>query len=241
MTAHAVRLLSRERVAERTVAFHFEKPSGFTFKPGQAIDVILAGQGLPTDTQDAKHTFSLVSAPYEDELVVATRLRDSAFKRTLGALPPGVPCSVDGPFGSLTLHKKQERAAVMIAGGIGVTPFMSILRQAAKDRLQQDLRLIYSNRRPEDAPFLTELQRLAQANPRFHLIATMTDMARSAHAWAGRTQRVDGALVKLVVENLAEPVFYLAGPPAMVQAMRQTLDAAGVDEDAVRSEEFYGY
>lgn len=241
MTTHAVRLLSRQPVAERTVAFRFERPQGFAFRPGQAIDLILARQGLATDSQDAKHTFSIVSAPFETDLVVATRLRDSAFKRALAAMPPGAMASIDGPFGSLTLHHKKGRAAVLIAGGIGVTPFMSMLRQAAHDHLAQDLRLVYSNRRPEDAPFLDELHALTQANPRFHLVATMTDMPRSAQAWTGRTQRVDGDLIKLVAENLANPVYYLAGPPAMVQAMRKALDAAGADGDDVRSEEFYGY
>jgi len=91
-------------------------------------------------------------------------MRDSAFKRTFKSVRIGAPVQLEGPFGSLTLHNNRARPAVFIAGGIGITPFMSILRQAAKDQLHQRLLLLYSNRRPEDAAFLAELQRLEPLN-----------------------------------------------------------------------------
>lgn len=241
MATHTARLLFRRPVAESTMAFHFEKPTAFDFRPGQAIDLALMEKGSASRSQDSRHTFSIVSAPFQEELVVATRMRDSAFKRALGALSLGSVAVVNGPFGLLTLHKKLVRAAVLIAGGIGVTPFMSMLRQAAHDQLPQDLRLLYSNRRPEDAPFLAELQQHARSNPRFQLLATMTDMARSAQLWNGHAQRIDSNLVGLVAKDLSNPVFYISGPPRLVEAVRQTLADAGVDEDDVRSEEFYGY
>ena len=104
----------------------------------------------------------MVSPPFEDRLMVATRMRDSAFKRALKRIPLGTTVKIDGPSGSLTLHKNSSKPAVFLAGGIGITPFLSIVRQAAKDKLPHRLHLFYSNRRPEDAPFLdtpTELQR----------------------------------------------------------------------------------
>lgn len=241
MTTHQVRLQSRHNVAEGTVAFHFDKPAGFEFKPGQAIDLVLAGTGLSPDGQEARHAFSIVSAPFQDELVVATRMRDSAFKRALGVLRAGDAAVVDGPFGSLTLHKKQARGAVLIAGGIGITPFMSMLRHATHARLPQELRLLYTIRRPEDAAFLDELKRLESLNPCFRLTATMTGMAGSARPWSGATRRIDGALLQQVSGSATDPIFYLAGPPAMVEAMQRTLSDAGMDEDDIRSEEFHGY
>ena len=197
MTAYDTRLERREEVAEGTMAFHFEKPAGFSFKPGQATDVVLVDP-LFTDAASARHTFSLVSAPFQDELIVATRMRDSAFKRALKSLPIGSVAKLEGPFGSLTLHNNRARPAVFIAGGIGITPFMSILRQAAKDQLPQDLVLLYSNRRPEDAAFLAELRELEQQNKRFRLIATMTQMDKSSQPWDGETRLIDEALVKKV-------------------------------------------
>ncbi|MBS0455812.1 MAG: FAD-dependent oxidoreductase [Proteobacteria bacterium] len=241
MALQSVRLKSRQTVAEGTMAFHFDKPAGFEFKAGQAIDLVLPGLAASPDAPESRHAFSIVAAPFEGELVTATRMRDSAYKRVLRELPIGTEVAVDGPFGSLTLHKKAARAAVLIAGGIGITPFMSILRQAAYDHLQQDLLLLYSNRRPEDTAFLSELQQLQRDNPRFRLLATMTDMGKSAQTWDGSTQMIDANFVRAAIAELNEPICYLSGPPGMVAAMRGVLTAAGVDEDDVRSEEFYGY
>lgn len=240
MTMHPTRLLAHEDVASGTTAFHFEKPAGFVFKPGQAIDVVLAGAPA-ADASGARHTFSIVSAPFEHDLVVATRMRDSAFKRTLKALPIGSSAGIEGPFGSLTLHNERARPAVFIAGGIGVTPFISMLRQATHDRLPQRLLLLYTNRRPQDAAFLPELQRLERQNGTFSLVATMTQAGDLRAAWDGEVGVIDAALIRRAVAGLSAPIYYVAGPPGLVQAMRQTLSGAGVDDDQIRSEDFYGY
>ncbi len=240
MSTYETTLKGCDEVAEGTMAFHFQKPSGFTFKPGQAIDLVLVDPVF-ADAASARHTFSLVSAPFQPDLVVATRMRASAFKRALKLLSIGAPARLEGPFGSLTLHNNRARPAVFIAGGIGITPFISILRQAAKDQLPQELLLLYSNRRPEDAAFLAELQQLEQQSKRFHLIATMTQMDKSSRTWKGETRMIDEDLVRKVGKGLSAPIYYVAGPPVMIESVRQTLNRAGVDDDDIRSEEFLGY
>jgi ferredoxin-NADP reductase len=240
MSSMTVRLQRREELAEGTMAFHFVKPAGFSFKPGQAVDLILSDPALAS-AESTRHAFSIVSAPDDGELVLATRMRDSAYKNALARLAVGARAEVDGPFGSLTLHNKLARPAVFVAGGIGVTPFMSMLRQAATSGRQQLLVLLYSNRRPEDSAFLAELQRLEGENRYFRLVATMTQMEESRLPWTGETGKIDEALLKRVAAELPDPVYYVAGPPAMVTALRETLERAGVDGDDIRSEEFYGY
>ena len=241
MSTYEAKLQGREEIARGTMAFHFEKPAGFIFKPGQAIDLVLPDAPALV-AGSARHTFSIASAPFQDELVVATRMRDSAYKRALSALPVGTQARLEGPSGSLTLHSDRARPALFMAGGIGITPFMSILRQAAKDRLPQQMVLLYSNRRPEDAAFLAELQQLARQQPQnFRLVATMTGMGKSQQPWDGATGAIDEALVRRICAELAAPICYLAGPPAMVEAVRQSLGDAGVNDDDIRSEEFYGY
>lgn len=240
MHTYEVRLEAREEIAEGTMAFHFGKPSGFTFKSGQAIDVILVDPPNE-DAQNQRHTFSVVSAPFEDNLTIATRMRDSPFKRVLKSLAIGSSLRLEGPSGSLTLHNNRARPAVFIAGGIGITPFMSILRQAARDQLPQDILLVYSNRRPEDAAFLTELQGLEQLYEHFRLLPTMTQMSTSTRSWTGRSGGIDEALLREIGSRLVAPIYYLAGPPGMVGTMRQNLNLAGVDDDDIRSEEFFGY
>ena len=123
--------------------------------------------------------FSIASSPHEETLMVATRIRDTAFKRVLSAMPLGSVVKIEGPSGDLTLHNNVKRTAVFLAGGIGITPFRSIVCRAAKEKLPHRIFLFYSNRRPEDAPFLDELQALQEENPNYTLIATMTEMPKS--------------------------------------------------------------
>ena len=118
---------------------------------------------------------------------------------------------------------------------------MSILRQEDHDRLPHKLYLFYSNRRPEDAAFLDILQGLEKTNPNFRLITTMTEMARSSREWSGETGFINGEMLARHLGTLHGPIYYIAGPPPMVVAMREMLVGAGVDEDDIRSEEFAGY
>jgi len=240
MAIHEVTLQSRENIAEGTQAFHFSRPPGFAFRPGQAIDLILPALEAP-DPEGAKHAFSLVNAPGEPGLTIATRMRPSPFKRALDALKLGDKAKVDGPFGSLTLHKDAARDALFVAGGIGITPFMSIMRHASAGGDARRRVLLYSNHRPEDAAFLGELEAFARAGKGFRTVPTMTAMHRSASHWAGEQRRIDAAMVRSAVAGLARPIAYLAGPPAMVAATREILVEAGVDEDDIRAEEFFGY
>lgn len=240
MSAYEVSLEGREEVAEGTMAFHFEKPQNFSFKPGQALDLVLIDPPS-SDAESARHAFSIVSAPFENHLTVATRMRDSAFKRALKSMAIGTTVQIDGPFGSLILHNNRARPAVFVAGGIGITPFMSIVRQASRDQLPQNLVLLYSNRRPEDAAFLDELQEIERQNKNFRLIATMTQMGKSTRSWSGETGPVSEKIIKHIGSELVSSIYYLAGPPAMVTGIRQVMNLAGIDDDDIRSEEFYGY
>lgn len=238
MPSYQVKLAGREELAEGTIAFRFEKPAGFNFKPGQAV--VLELLDPPPEDGQKRRTFSLVSAPFESTLAIATRMRDTAFKRALGALPDGASLKLTGPIGQFTLTEA-ARPAVFIAGGIGITPFMSMLRQAARDHAPHSLLLLYSNRRPEDAAFLGELQELERQNGNFRLVATMTEMSKSARKWGGQTGFVDADLIKRAAGRLTAPIYYVVGPPAMVAAMQETLRGTGVADDDIRSEEFYGY
>ena len=150
MPDYKVRLKNRKQVAEGTLAFHFEKPADFRFKPGQFCSFTLVDPP-ETDEEGNKRTFSIASAPHEEDLIVATRMRDTAFKRVLRSAAPGIQVKIDGPSGSFTLHRKPEKPAVFLAGGIGITPFLSIIRQTEHDAAPHHIYLFYSNRRPEDA------------------------------------------------------------------------------------------
>lgn len=237
---YRTRLVKRAQVAEGTLAFHFEKPPGFDFKAGQSADWTLLNPP-ETDAEGNIRTFSVASAPFENELMIATRMRDTAFKRSLKSVPLGTEIKMGPGMGSLTLHKNVSKPAVFLAGGIGITPFLSILRQADHDKLGHKLSLFYSNRRPEDAAFLETLQGLEKTNSNFRFIGTMSEMEHSRRSWDGETGWIDKEMLSRHLEKLQGPIFYIAGPPVMVAGMREMLVDAGVDEDDVRTEEFAGY
>jgi ferredoxin-NADP reductase len=239
-TGNTVKLNGREQVSEGTMAFQFDKPDGFDFRAGQAIDVTLLNPP-ETDAEGNIRTFSIASSPFESRLMVATRVRDSAFKRVLKSMPLGTAVKIDGPSGSLTLHKNSTKPAVFLAGGIGITPFLSILRQAAHEKLSHQLYLFFSNRRPEDAPFLDILNELQEANPKFRFVPTMTEIGKSHRKWNGQTTFIDSTMLAKTLSSFQGPIYYIAGPPGMVAAMRKMIVAAGADEDDIRTEEFSGY
>ena len=234
------KLLGKDELAEGTMAFHFEKPAGFDFKPGQSADLTLFNPP-ETDSEGNTRTFSIASAPFEQNLMFATRMRDTAFKRSMIQIPLGTRVKIDAAMGSFTLHKNSAKPAVFLAGGIGITPFLSILRQADHDRAPHKLYLFYSNHRPEDAAFLKALQALAITNTNLRFVGTMTDMQKSKSNWDGETGPIDKEMLSRYLSDLRGPIYYIAGPPAMVAGMRQMLVATGVDEDDIRSEEFAGY
>ncbi|MCW7540462.1 FAD-dependent oxidoreductase [Aquabacterium sp. A7-Y] len=238
--AQAVRLLRKEAVARDTLAFHFERPHEFHFVAGQAINLVLppaSGDGQAA----MRHAFSLVSAPHESELVIATRMRETPFKRALAALPVGRSVSLEGPFGGLTLRDPEARQTVFIAGGIGIAPFVSMLRQAQLERPASPVTLIYASRRPEDAAFLDELQALQARCPDFRLFATMSDPSALQDGWQGLSGRVDERLLERLCGPLSSPVFYIVGSPAMVADVQNALGRIGIASADIHTEGFHGY
>ncbi len=240
VTSFITRLEGRETVAERTLAFRLARPAGFTFKPGQYIDVTLLSPP-ETDAEGNTRSFSIASSPGEQAVRVATRLRDTAFKRILAALPLGQELKIEGPFGNLTLHNNTARAAVLIAGGIGITPFLGMVHHAAEENLAHTIFLFYSNRRPEDASFLTELHLLERKNPKYKFIGIMTGMEKSRSRWDGETGHITADILGKHLAGAASPIFYIAGPPGMVTGVQQLLHEMRVDDDDIRTEEFAGY
>jgi ferredoxin-NADP reductase len=239
-SAHTTPLTKREEVAEETMAFHFAKPTDFQFRAGQSIDMTLLNPP-ESDAEGNIRTFTLASPPFESDLMIATRMRDTAFKRVLRKAALGFEVKIEGPSGSFVLHRRAEKPAVFLAGGIGITPFLSIIRQATHEKAPHHVYLFYSNRRPEDAAFLELLSETAKPNPNFHLVATMTGMDNSRREWKGETGFINKEMLIKYLPTLQGPIYYLAGPPAMVAAMRLMLTEAAIDEDDIRTEEFSGY
>ena len=222
------------------MAFHFEKPVGFDFRAGQFISLTLIDPA-ETDAEGNTRVFSIASAPYEKGLMIATRMRNTAFKRTLKALTLGAEIQMQGPFGNLTLDNDSTRPVALIAGGIGITPFRSVVLQAAFTRVAHRIFLFYSNRRPEDAAFIDELQTLENINSNYKLIATMTGHGESVKRWDGEKGVIDKTMLRRTIKQPTEPKYYVAGPPSMVNSMKSVLQSLEVESDRIHVEQFQGY
>ncbi|QKY70038.1 FAD-dependent oxidoreductase [Lentibacillus sp. CBA3610] len=238
MAEEKIKLLRKEEIANDTMAFHWEMPDGFEFKAGQFGDFTLID---PSETGEKGNSreFSFVHAPSENDLVTATRIRDSAFKRELEKLPEGSEVKFDGPIGNFTLHKTESTPAVFIIGGIGITPIRSMIAEATNKQTSHDMTLLHSNTTPEDAPFQSDFKAFEEKNPNFKYIPVMTKAG--ADEWNGESGYIDEEMLKRYVSDVSEPIYYLSGPGDMVNAMYDMLVEAGANEDNIRAEEFYGY
>jgi ferredoxin-NADP reductase len=208
------------------------------FAPGQYFFVTLPDVGYQDDKGLRRHITVVTSPNEKGVLGFATRMRDSAFKRSLGELPVGAEVDVESPKGNFVLPENTSRPLVFVAGGIGITVFRSMLRYIREERLPYRVTLIYSNRDRESTAFLDELRELEQALPDFRLILTMTQDP----GWKGETRKVDGKFVKdHLDEDLNRYTFLVAGPPAMAEGVQKALQEAGVLDKNVIAERYSGY
>lgn len=181
--SYEVALKGKKQIAEGTWSFTFEKPTGFTFKAGQHVRMTLIS---PPETDDEGNSrfLTLANTPQDNDLVVAMRMRDTAFKRVLSRITIGEKVQIQimkgVPHGAFALHEDTSKPAVFVVGGIGIVPAYSMIKDAIERKLPHRMTLLYSNRRPEDAPFLKELEDLARQNPSFTFVPTVTESERSA-------------------------------------------------------------
>jgi ferredoxin-NADP reductase len=208
------------------------------FAPGQYFFVTLPDVGYQDDKGLRRHITVVTSPNEKGVLGFATRMRDSAFKRSLGELPVGAEVDVESPKGNFVLPENTSRPLVFVAGGIGITVFRSMLRYIREERLPYRVTLVYSNRDRESTAFLDELKELAQEIPDLRLILTMTQDP----GWEGETRNVDSQFFEdYLGEDLNEYTFLVAGPPAMAEGVQQALEEAGVQDENVIVERYSGY
>jgi ferredoxin-NADP reductase len=240
MPPYKAKLQAQKSLCAGTTAFYFDKPDELQFQAGQFFNITLLSPE-ETDLEGNTRALSIASAPHERNLMVAMRFRTTAFKRTLNSLPLGTELLLQGPYGSMTLPRNTTRPAVLLAGGIGITPFRSLVRSEAESLSARKIFLFYSVRVPEEAAFLEELREMEQYKMRYKFICTVTQPEKSRMAWRGETGRISIELLSKWIPDLSLPIYYIAGPPAMVTGVRRMLIGAGVAEEGIRAEEFYGY
>ncbi len=240
MSVSPSRLLHREIVASDTLACIVERPAGFVFEAGQYIDVTLA-EPLYNDALGPTRSFSIASAPDEADLLILMRVRDTAFKRSISEMPLGDTLLIDGPADDLALKLDGSRPLVLLAGGVGVAPFLGALRETARRNARQEVALFYSNRLREDAAYLEELDALQQRIPGFRFIPTLTGAADATLQWTGETGRIGVPMLMRHLPSLVGSRYYLSGSPSFISGLCQEIERAGVPGGDIRIEMYTGY
>jgi ferredoxin-NADP reductase len=224
-------------VAKGTLFVLFAVDDYPEYRPGAYFWVELPDRG-DDDEKGLRRHISLVTSPTEKGVVgLATRLRDTAFKRTLAGLQVGDEVEVEEPKGSFLLPEDTDADYVFVAGGIGITTFRSMLRYIADKQLPYRITLVYSNRDRESAAFLDELEEMERRIVGLRVILTMTD----EQGWEGESRRIDADVLGELAGGLDGKTFLIAGPPEMAQSVADSLTAAGVPEDRALADKFSGY
>lgn len=229
-------LVDRREVAQDTMVFRFHvNGHAPKFLPGQACDVTLP------DGQT--HPFAIASSPTNGRtLMIAARMRDTPFKDTLAALPFGSAVHIGPATGDFTLPTDPATPVVFLAGGIGITPFRSMLKWMVDTGDRRPVTLLYSNPTPEATAFLDELEAW-RATLDLTLMPTITKPETGGPDWAYEEGRIDAAMVQRHVrpDILAKALVYISGPPAMVNDLAGALQKVGVRRANVKLDRFWGY
>jgi len=236
-----VRIVRKEEIADGTLAVYLERPPGFEYRAGQ-----YAFFAIPKDPRGERleRHFTFASAPYEKELMFATRMREgSDYKRALLSCSAGAELEMEGPYGEFLLRDDEQGPLVGIAGGIGITPFFSIIKDAKERRVTRPITLFYSDRDPDSAAFLEEIYGIAEDMPGSRMVATMTDTdgSRGEFSWEGERGQITEDMVRRYVEAPHKALFYASGPFDMVRAAKDMVRGMGVLDSRLRTETFSGY
>ncbi len=219
-------ILEQKIIAKKTyeVSFYLSK-TNFNFEAGQYIQVNVP-KLLYSDTKGPARLFSIASSPNnKNKLSIAFRDSGSGFKRTLMELPIGSLVDIKGPFGCFTLPKNASLPFVFIAGGIGITPFLSMIRFVCEEKINYSITLLYANTSIEKAAYLKELEKLEKENPPFVL--------------KNKFGRIDTRFIQKNVKITPDILWYVAGPPPMVEETRNLLLQLGVNSEKIYFEKFF--
>jgi ferredoxin-NADP reductase len=218
-------------------SFRFRIEKDVDFKPGQFFFVTIKIDGV----ERTKH-FSFSNSPTEKEYVEFTkRITDSEFSKALERLKVGDWARLKMPYGSFTFGGEYEKIA-FLSGGIGITPIRSICKFATDSMLPTDIVLLYGNDREEDIIFRQDLDNMHSVNKNLRIVYTLTSSDIDRKIWKGRTGYIDDTMIKEEIPDYRERVFYICGPPRMVESLIDILNnKLGIEENKIKRENFVGY
>jgi len=205
--------------------------------------------GVSNDPKGPIRHFTIASSPTEDFILISTRIRDTPYKKRLSSLEKGVKVKVRGPEGKFVLHEDYSKAAVLLSGGIGVTPFRSMIKYATDKQLPLKLNMFDSNRDQANILYKNEFDECLKTNRNLKIIYTITPAEEQGQTpptsnWKGERGIINKTMITkyLTTSELDNSVFYVCGPPGMLKAMQNLLqDDLHIPKERIKVEEFTGY
>jgi ferredoxin-NADP reductase len=206
------------------------------FKPGQYFFITIPKLLYPDNRGNMRH-FSIINSPDENTIIsMATRIREeSGFKKSLRDLPIGSEVEIGSIQGDFTLSKAKGNNVIFIAGGIGITPFIGMLKYIQEKSLPYNVTLIYSNRDKQSSAFLEELSEFKNDIKNLNIVLTMTQDP----SWKGESRRIDSSFIRDHVSGFENKTFYISGPPAFNKAIVEALKELKIKD--IHTENFAGY
>ena len=234
-----VRLKERRSEATEVISFVFDLGGQpFEHQPGQYVFYELDALDFPDERGNRRH-FTISSSPTEKGILMfTTRMRGSGFKETLRHAPLGYEINIGTPLGHFVMPEGETRRHVFIAGGIGITPYRSMLRYAVDTKKPIDVVMLYFSHSAADIVFGQELEEIARQMPTFSLVHVLSD---PEPGWKGERGRLDEALLRKWAPDLNQQIIWISGPPAMVKADKELIVRMGVPDEATRTDNFMGY
>ena len=206
----------------------------FSYRPAQFLYLSLDPENAGSDSRP----LSISSSPTEDFVMVSTKISKSNFKQRLDNIRVGDIVAIKGPIGTFIL-KEDAKEILMLCGGIGITPFRDMIKYSADKKLPVKITLIYSNNTPDDIVYKNEWPVFETENPNFKVVHTITGY--SGNDWKGKTGKIDEKMIMEFCNGFNSALFYVCGPPAMVNSMFELLVKMGVPGPNIKVERFVGY
>jgi len=208
--------------------------------------------GVYSDPKGPIRHFTISSSPTENFIMFSTRIRDSPYKKRLSTLEEGAKVKVRGPEGQFVLHQDYSKPAIFLSGGIGVTPFRTMIKYATDKQLPLKIVMFDSNRNRDNILFRKEFDEWANINKNLEIIYTVSEENKHGQQssssanddWKGEYGRIDKAMILRYVDTniLNNSIFYICGPPSMIKAMQALLqEELEIPKEQIKVEEFTGY
>jgi glycine betaine catabolism B len=233
---YTLKFVEKMQEAKDTYSLWFEPSKRFDFVPGQFLEWTLPHP--KNDSRGIRRFFSIASAPTDKRirLVTKTNPKPSTFKKTLLAMKPGDELTVSSLEGEFTMPK-HDKKLVFIAGGVGVTPFLSMVQYLIDKNLTRDIAMYYANKTVDEIGFKSLFEDAQRVGVKTIYVATENPPA----GWTGQTGFITQEMIQTQTPDWKERTFYVSGPEAMVMAYEKMLTKMGLPRKQIKRDYFPGY